>query len=124
MTAMTFGTAGVGQISKTYNAGTNPIQNRSSTSNFSKIFQEIQGSNNIKDRSSVQVFSDALSHLTKRSNDINGILSQIQNGKQLSNSDILALQGMMMNFNRDLTTISKIVEHAVGAVKTVVQTQV
>jgi len=93
----------------------------SAKAKFEKIFKKTQNS---QLAASTKGFSDALCHLKSRSNDINKLLSQLKCGKSMSNADLLSLQGIMMNYERDLTAISKIVEHAVGAVKTTIQTQV
>ena len=67
---------------------------------------------------------DTLKTVFKESEEVSRIFNELNQGKRLSNSELLEIQGRLLNFNLDLTTLSKVVEQTVNAVKTVIQTQV
>lgn len=67
---------------------------------------------------------ESLNRLGERSREINNVLNRLLSGNSLNNSELLALQGVILNFNRDLTTASKLVEQIVGGIKTTLNMQV
>ena len=66
----------------------------------------------------------ALQHLNNNARSVNERLENLLSGDPLSNSRLLSLQGMMLNFNRELTAVSKIVEQFVNGIKTTLNTRV
>jgi len=65
-----------------------------------------------------------LHHLNMRNQEINGLLNRVLRNQKIPASDLLALQGMMLNFSREVTAVSKIVESLVSSIKSTIQTQV
>ena len=66
----------------------------------------------------------ALNRISDRSREINSLLDALVSGRTMNSGQLLAVQGIMMNFNRDLTAVSKIIDLCVNGIKTTLNTQV
>jgi hypothetical protein len=62
--------------------------------------------------------------LHTRNSELNRLLEQVVNGTRMETGEMLALQGLILNFTRDITAVSKVVESLMTGLKTILQTQV
>lgn len=76
------------------------------------------------DSQTIKKLSGVISRVMDSGHEIQAVLNRIEKGAQLTQSDCLSIQARMLNFNQDLTVVSKVIEQTVGSVKTILQTQV
>ncbi|MGB3975099.1 MAG: hypothetical protein WBM02_01755 [bacterium] len=62
--------------------------------------------------------------LQDRNNELNRLIQHVLDGNKVDSGEMLALQGKILNFSRDITAVSKVIESLVSSLKTLMQTQV
>lgn len=72
----------------------------------------------------LDVLNSMLGKLHDRNCELNTILRNVRSGTVIQESEILALQGRMLNFAQEVMTVSKIVESAMNTIKTTLHIQV
>lgn len=69
-------------------------------------------------------FFKMIGHLQEKNIELNRLIQRALDGENLDTGEMLTLQGKILNFTRDITAVSKIVESMVSNVKTLMQTQI
>lgn len=72
----------------------------------------------------LDMLNSMLGNLHDRNCELNTILRNLRSGAVIHESEILALQGRMLNFAQQVMTVSKIVESAMNTIKTTLHIQV
>ncbi|MBN1297420.1 hypothetical protein JXA80_11615 [bacterium] len=90
---------------------------------FGRIFQQtLQEST--RGQTMTHTLISVLDRLNDKSIKVTELLQKVISGQEMKPCDLLAVQGVMLNFNRDLTLVSKLLEQIVNGIKNIIQTQV
>ncbi len=127
------GTSGVTQVSGNILSEVNR-KPKSNASSFKAVMKECQNHSlfpsSISANTSVNLESakqsaiKIVSDLETQSRQMNKTLQKLLTGNDMNSSELLALQGKMLNFQQYVMAVSKTVESFVNCIRTTLQTQV